>query len=241
MAHFTSHACHTGDQMARQETQPQGVSSLQQPVLKEDSSGANSHNTGLRNILRSSDAALASRAYACAPSKSAAGHSNNTSTSGSGSVLIHSRGSSIQEAPAAPQEQSEAHSQAPATNPSESGCSEAAKAESKQASAPRSALVDAQSAGTTSAGEGTRVASKVRQDNDDLWLSSNQQRSETQAPAAASSSSSFPLKLAEVTEADRLEMRSQAVPSTQSVVVSRVLGRLGGSVLSQPTEVRPVG
>ena len=194
---------------------------------------ASSKPTGLRNVLSSSAAALAGRAYACAPSQTATGRSNNSSTSGAGSVMVHSRGSSIQEAPAVTQ--SQVHS--PAMSEIEP-CT--AKTTDAHASSSRLSNIQVtELASSASAGMNAQGDHKGWQHAEEARASPLQHRPQMHGATAVPASSPFPLKLAEVTEADRLEQRSQASAQLpHSAVVSRVLGRIGGSVLDKPVQVR---
>ena len=182
-------------------------------------------------MLSSSASALAGRAYACAPSQSAAGCSNNSSASGAGSVMVHSRGSSIQEAPA-----TQSQAQAPSVSEIEP-CP--AKATNSHANSSELSIVQVTNlASSAVAGGAVQGEQKGWQHAEETRSSPAHHRPNTNVAAAVPASSPFPLKLAEVTEADRLEKRSQAnAQLPQSAVVSRVLGRLGSSVLDRPAQV----
>lgn len=213
---FAGHAEKPGN---TQDSQSQDVTQPNQQQRSEP--------TGLRNVLSSSAMALAGRAYACAPSQSATGRgSNKSSTSGNGSVMVHSRGSSIQGATAATQ----SHMHAPAA--SEIEPSTANKIDAHHPHASSSGLSNVQGAAVPKQGEqqGWQHAEEHRS------APVQQQRPQVQVPAVPVSSP-FPLKLAEVTEADRLEQRSRVPQSQQSAVVARVLGRVGGSALDNPLQV----
>jgi hypothetical protein len=146
-------------------------------------------------------------------------------------VLMHSRGSSVQDAPVATQ----IHSRAPSEGEIEPAS--AVTSDIQRARAASSSLSNVLAAAATQSYRTTpeQGESQGWQHSDSQKLAPVQHRPQQQVPAT----SAFPPKLEEFTEADRIEKAAQVgTQSAQSAVVARVLGRLGGAVLGNPDEVR---
>jgi hypothetical protein len=219
------HADHSGHARG---LQPQLINQTSQQ-RSDAGAGSSSNPKGLRAELSSSSVALATRAYACAPSQSAACRSNNSSTSEHGSILMHSRGSSVQDAPVSN------HS-----HPRAEGVTEPASAitsDPQQVSTTSSVISNVLSGSGTNTTAPEKGERQGWQHADEQRLAPAQHVSQQQVLTTASAASAFPLKLAEITEADRIEKAAQ-LRTQQSDVVARVLGRLGGNVLSNLDQVR---
>lgn len=144
--------------------------------------------------------------------------------------MIHSRGSSIQGVPAA----THSHVHASGANEIEPPKT---KTEEQRTHASSSGLSNeqAQHQGVTVApAQGEQQGWHHAESTSDPV----QKRPQPEVPAAPQASSAFPLKLAEITEADILEKRSQASAQLQQPAgVAKLLGRLADSVSHNPAQV----